>query len=366
MSNEWVEFVRSHFAASAEASATHPETVGRYGLVSDEHRALQQAVGVVDRSERALLAITGVDRATWLHNLTTNQVKELQLGEGNYAFALNVQGRILFDLNLLVRGDSIWVDLDRKFLDSARKHFERYTITEEVTVTDRTDEVGRIGVVGPKASALLEEIGVSQVNAMPALGTSSVTWSGSELTLVRNDFCGPCGVEIIAEPQTAVALWRYLTSSQREVPAVPVGRDATDMHRIEWGIPWPPNEINDEVLPAETGQLERAVSFQKGCYLGQEVVERMRSRGVVARKLCGVVVEGECIPEPGSELCVESDRVVGVLTSACRSIAAGAVVGLAYVKSGSETPGTRLTVKSGGSVLPVTTSGLPFAPVVTS
>jgi aminomethyltransferase len=307
--------------------------------------------------------VTGADRAAWLHNLTTNEVKNLQAGEGNYAYALNVKGRILFDLNVVAGADAIWVDLDRRYLDAARKHFEKYTIMEDVAITDRTDEVGRIGVVGPEVSGALTEIGMWPVSAMSSLGTATVTWSGSALTLVRHDFCGVLGVEIVAEPSVAVALWNFLTSAERPTPATAVGRDAVNVHRIEAGIPWAPHEINDEVLPAETSQLERAVSFHKGCYLGQEVVERMRSRGVVARKLCGVVIEGETLPEPGSELRDESGQTVGGLTSVCRSIALDAPIALAYVRTGSHAPGTRLAVHSGETSLAAVTSVLPFAAV---
>lgn len=361
MSNEWQEFVRSHFARGGEACAELPGCVGRFGALIEEYRAIRDAAAVVDRSERASLAVTGTDRATWLHNLTTNEVKNLQPGEGNYAFALNVKGRILFDLNIAIRDDAIWVDLDRRMLESALKHFEKYTIIEDVTVTDRTNEVGRFAVVGPKAPDLFAEIGASPINPMPSLGTQTVSWSGSELTLMRHDLCGAPGVEVMAGPQVAVALWSFLTSAERTSPAVPAGRDAVNVHRIEAGIPWLPYEINDEVLPAETCQLERAVSYHKGCYLGQEVVERMRSRGVVARNLCGVVIEADVVPEPGLELHNDAGQAVGTLASACRSFSAESVVGLGYLKTGSDTPGTRLTVVSGDTTLPAVTSALPFA-----
>jgi len=362
MSTEWTAFVQSQIAGGAKASRLRPDTVGRFSSVDQEYRVLGETVGIVDRCERALLVITGADRATWLHNLTTNQVKNLGPGEGNYAFALNVQGRILFDLNMLVRDDAIWVDLDRAFLDVARKHFDKYTITEDVTVTNRTDEVGRFGVVGPAASALLAGIGAGPVEAMASLGTSTVDWSDVRLTIVRHDFCGLLGVEVIADAPVAVALWNHLCSSDQAPAATPVGRDAVDVRRIESGIPWPPHEINDDVLPAETGQFERAVNFQKGCYLGQEVVERMRSRGVVARRLCGVTVDADTQPEPGSELTNEAGQVVGKLTSVCRSAGVGGVVGLAYVRTGSDAPGTRLTLTSGGSTVPATTTGFPLIP----
>lgn len=350
MGNTWAEFVQSQMDDGA----------GGADAVERQHRAIQRGVAVTDRADRALLEITGADRASWLHNLTTNEVKNLGTGEGNYAFVLNLKGRILFDINIFVRPDSIFLDLDRRSLEGARQHFDRYTITEDVVIADRSDSTGRFVVVGPKASALLGEMGVTQLSAMPSLGTMSLSWSGSDVVIVRNDFCGAFGVELIAEPAVATALWTFLTSKDRSASAVVVGRDAVDVCRIESGIPWPPHEINDDILPAETGQLARGVSYQKGCYLGQEVVERMRSRGVVARTLCGLVVSGAVVPEPGSELVDAGDKVVGRITSACRSVAKDAVIALAYLKSAAGAPGTSLSINLAGERIDVDVVELPF------
>ena len=196
---------------------------------------------------------------------------------------------------------------------------------------------------------------------MPSLGTRVLPWSGGELTLIRHDFSGMLGVEVIAEPELAQALWEFLTAPERHTPAALAGSDALNICRIESGIPWVPHEINDGVLPAETGQLERAVSYQKGCYLGQEVVERMRSRGGLARKLCGLVLTGDTIPECGSAIADADGAVVGSTASACPSPATRAVIALAYVKTATAKPGTRVSVAVNGTRIAGTVSDLPFA-----
>lgn len=356
--------------------------------LENEYRALGAGPAIVDRSYRALLEVTGADRATWLHNLTTNQVKNLGRGEGNYAFVLNNQGRILFDVNILARAESIWVDLDRRFLQTAKKHFSKYAITEDVTVVDRSEEFVRLGLVGPKAVALLAELGAANAEAMAQLShvtiqipeadqshgrkladtntdqnrdcqgavhvSATVNRSMSVAVLVmRHDFCGPFAVELFVPADRAVEFRGAMIDQHR---AIPVGDDAVQVHRIEAGIPWPGHEITDEYLPAETRQLERAVSFQKGCYLGQEVVERMRSRHVVARQLVGLRLDGPPIPALKSEVSDTEGKPMGHVTSSCHSQLLNCPIALAYVKTASSSTGSRLTV-SGASA---TVVDLPF------
>ena len=307
------------------------------------YRALRDGPAIVDRSYRALLEITGADRAEWLHNLTTNQVKTLGRGEGNYAFTPNLQGRILFDMNVLAFSESIWLDLDRRFLSLALKHFDKYVIAEDVTVTDRTAEFVRIGLVGAEAVTIAQELGVPQAKALAWLSCVDATWKDVSLTLMRHDFCGPFGVELFVPQDDAVRLWEGLVDSSRSLPAIPVGDRAVQTRRIEAGIPWPGAEISEDYLPAETMQLERAVSFQKGCYLGQEVIERMRSRGVVARQLCAFEIEGEALPPSGSQITVDG-KSVGKLTSVCHSPARGCIFALGYLKTGVANPGASVSI----------------------
>lgn len=325
--------------------------------LENEYRALSAGPAIVDRSYRALLEVTGIDRATWLHNLTTNQVKNLGRGEGNYAFVLNIQGRILFDVNLLVRAESIWLDLDRHFLETAKKHFSKYAITEDVAVVDRSDKFVRFGLVGAGAVMLLAELGAADATSMPTLGLAQIEWRGAAIPLIRHDFCGPFGVEMFVPPDRADEFRTTITDRHR---AFPVGDDAVQVHRIEAGIPWPGHEITDEYLPAETRQLDRAVNYQKGCYLGQEVVERMRSRAVVARQLVGLRLEGPTIPPLRSEISNSDGKPVGQMTSTCFSPALNCPIALGYMKTASSTPGGTLRLAGDGDAAGVVVVDLPF------
>jgi len=346
---EWQTYMKGRTGGDASrAKHADPGCVACFGDLRREYDALGDGPAIVDRSYRHLLEISGTDRAAWLHNLTTQEVRNLRQGEGSYAFALNAQGRILFDLNILVRSDVIWIDLDRRFTEAACRHFEKYIITEDVSVADRTEEFVRLGLVGENAKRLVSDLGAPQAPAMPWCGTAKMTHGGAELTFLRHDFCGPFGVELFVPADRAVGLWEGLSASSQVDPAVPAGYDAVQVRRIEAGLPWPCHEITDEYLPAETGQLDRAVSFTKGCYLGQEVVERMRSRDVVARQMIGVLIAGQEVPPTGAELATADGRRVGTLTSVCRALVEDRVIGLGYVKTAEAVAETPLQVTWAG------------------
>jgi folate-binding protein YgfZ len=322
-----------------------------------EYDVIGSGVALYDRSDRGLLEVTGLDRAAWLHNLTTNQVKPLRQGEGNYAFCLNVQGRILFDLNILVRADSIWVDLDRSFLASAKKHFDKYTITEDIKVANRSDQSVRFALVGEGAKALLAKLGASHATALPLLGTADMSVADIPLTAARTDFCGPFAVEFFV-PASEAQVFRQRLMAGGQIAAVCA--EAMEIHRIEAGIPWPGREITDEYLPAETGQLGRAVSFQKGCYLGQEVVERMRSRGVVARLLRGLLVEDDAVPPQGASVADAPGKAVGTVTSSCRSTALKRPIAMAYLKTAAAALSQQVRLSWEGGSATATVVELPF------
>ncbi|HOJ55895.1 MAG TPA: aminomethyltransferase family protein [Phycisphaerae bacterium] len=394
-----------------------------YGDPSGEYAAVRSGAALYAASDRGLIEVRGKDRAAWLHNLTTNAVKTLGPHEGNYAFALNVKGRVLFDLNVLALPDAFWLDIDRRFIARALAHFERYIITEDVQCQDRSGEFARIALCGPKAVDIVEALGVTQAGTMPALSTMPFAWprgagilpalspqpgragilpasspqpgragilpastppgeqesqEGSSTPpaslLVRHDFAGVFGVEFYLPTGAAAAFWNYLLELGRPMGLRPAGWHAVNTLRIEAGIPWNGHDIDEDVLPAETGQAERAVSYVKGCYLGQEVVERMRSRGVVANKLVGLRLGGQGVDDllasvaagpglrrepgaghspseaPATTLPVPrpalkaGETEVGRVTSICHSPALNAWIALGYVRLSYAAPATRLTL----------------------
>ncbi len=291
-----------------------------------EYGAAREDVALFDRSYRCLFKLSGADRATWLHNLVTNAVTTLDAGAGNYAFACDVKGRIQFDLNILSDKDTLWIDVDRAYHERAWKHLDLYHITEDVDMTDLTPSLTRLGVGGPGFERVAAAVGVENAVAMPDLGHTPLR-SDPTVRFVRHDFAGLSGFELILPATDAARWWDQLTA----LNAKPVGAATAQTLRVAAGIPWPGPDL-DHILPAETDQLERAVSFHKGCYLGQEVVERMRSRGALARRLARFSIpDGDGIDCP-TPITQEGKRV-GTLTSLVPHPVDRKWIGLGYLRT---------------------------------
>lgn len=319
-----------------------------------EYDALVKDKVLVKRDDRVLIEIAGRDRASWLHNLTTQQIKALGCGDGQYAFALNVKGRILFDLNVFAREDALWVDLDRSVVPIALKHFDKYVITEDVQINSRADNVTSLALAGPRAAELFIEWGLSHVAKLPLMGHVNVILGGRPVTVARTDFPGVAAFDLFFAVDHAEEVHKILTGLWTASAAT------VEVQRIEAGIPQWGRELTEEYLPAETRQLQRAVDFQKGCYLGQEVVERMRSRKVVARLLAGVRLDGVQSPLTPCDLTTADGAPAGTLTSTCLSLANRTLIGLGYLRTNLATAGTSLVVSSPHGPIPARVVELPF------
>ncbi len=342
--NSWTNYI-SKYAAKQGGACTEGGLVKRYVALDSEYAALAVGPAIVNRAERAIVEVTGKDRATWLHNLTTNVVKTLATGDGNYSFATNVQGRILFDLNVIVRPDRLRLDIHRDFLESAIAHLDKYIIIENVTLQDRSNELVVFGISGDRASDIAATLGASQMTAMPDINNVEVNVDDVACLLVRNNFAGHPGFDLHLPVESAIQVWTKMVTPDGPFHAIPAGSEAVQVRRIEAGIPWPGAEITNEYLPAETMQFDRAVSFQKGCYLGQEIIERMRTREKIARRLVQLEIAGDSIPTPGNTITQEG-KEVGTITSGTSSPTTGHPIALAYVKTAATDDGTNVIVKT--------------------
>ncbi len=316
-----------------------------FGDVAAEYKALSKRAGLVDRSDRGRVVVTGTDRARWLSGLVSNVVQTLDSGSGNYAFALDPRGRVVFDMNILVVGEALWLDMDADVVASALKHLDRYLFSESVRLEDVTAADARLAVYGPSAGDVARVLGNTNFAALPALGHLQV---GPDVRLVRNDLGRLPGFELILPREQAAAWWDRLV----EAGAQPAGRQALHVARIEAGVPWLGLDIDEQVLPPETGQIERGISLSKGCFVGYEILERMRSRGALARRLVGLRAEGSAALAAGAVL-RQGGGVVGRVTSAAQHPLTGQWIGLGYLKTGLPTQDGITAGESGQSVLVV-------------
>lgn len=303
------------------------------------------------RDMRGILRISGEDRAAWLSNLVTNVLTTLKPGEGNYAFVVNVKGRTQFDLNILVRPDCLLLDIDRRWTESAARFLDRYLITERVEIRDETNSTCRAAIIGPTAHEAVAKLGLGNLTPMAWLQNIDAEWAGSPVVLFRHDFTGRPGAEFVAFGEHAREAIDRVRAAVTSIGGIEIDASTADTMRIEAGIPASIEDIDEEVIPPETGQIERGISYHKGCYLGQEVIERMRSHGILARKLVGVKFESSAAtvsrPLPRLTPIYVGEAEVGRTMSGCLSPALNlAALSLAYVKSAHTQPGTKLAART--------------------
>ena len=293
-------------ASAIKPSGTSPPA--DFGDVRAEFNILLSDCGVYDLSQRAKIKLTGEDRVRWLNGMVTNNIRDLAVGRGAYAFLLNSQGRILADLYGYNAGDFILVDTDRSQLEKVLSVFDKYIIMDDVEVADIGGKVNAIGIAGPRCREVLKAAGF-QASELQALQFAEITWGGASVTLVRGDNPLVESYEFWTAPDYSKNLWQALVSAG----AMPTGATAVELLRIAAGVPRYGTDIRERDLPQETEQ-QRALNFSKGCYIGQEIVERIRSRGAVHRKFVGFEIEG-ALPAPGSKVQAEG-KDVGEITSA--------------------------------------------------
>jgi folate-binding protein YgfZ len=322
-----------------------------FGDVRGEFAALISGCGVYDLGWRAKIALTGGDRVRWLNGMVTNNIRDLAVGHGLYAFLLNPQGHILGDLYAYNRGDSLLVDTDLLQQEKILATFDHYIIMDDVEVADASDKLTAIGMAGSKAREVLRAVGLECPEIAP-LECKDLSWQQTAVALVRGDCESVECFELWLAPADVGTAWEALVKAG----AVPAGTTALELLRIAAGIPRYGQDIRERDLPQETEQ-QRALNFSKGCYIGQEIVERIRSRGSVHRKFAGFQVDGP-LPAPSAKIQADG-KDVGEITSAASLPLAGGdrPVALGYVRRELAAPGKVL--EAGDSKL--TVAGFPFA-----
>ena len=311
-----------------------PITVPDFGDTRGEFQAFLSGCGVYDLSWRAKIAVTGGDRVRWLNGMVSNNVRDLAPGHGVYAFLLNAQGRIQADLYVFQyafqRGESLLVDMERGQRDTILQLFDRYIISDDVGIADISDKLTALGLTGPESRHVLERAGIG-VPDLAHLQFAEVRWQEQTVTLLRSGEEARESWQIWIAPDQVGKLWDALVKAG----ARPTGTAALNLFRISRGIPQFGVDIRERDLPQETG-LTRALSFTKGCYLGQEIVERIRSRGAVHRQFTAFTVEG-ALPEAGAKIVAREntdEKDAGEITSSAVLPLAGGdrAVALGYLR----------------------------------
>jgi folate-binding protein YgfZ len=307
--------------------------------IEDEYRALCESCAVVDRSEAGRLELLGKDRQRFINAYLTCDVKGLTPGGGAYGFVTSHQGRILSDVVVLAHEDRLWLELGPDQEEPIAEHLKKFILADRVEIRPLGDLLP-LSLIGPRSAEILGAAAADLPEGAWSHGRRMVL--GTEVTVQRGGPSVPWAYTLWVSASIAP----HLIESLAEAGVVEAGSEALEILRTEKGLPRFGRDYGAENFPQETG-LEEAVSYTKGCYLGQEVVARIHYRGGVQKSLRGLVFEGEP-PAPGAALLVEG-RESGTVTTIVRSPALGGRdVGLAILHRRASAPGTRLEVAGGG------------------
>jgi folate-binding protein YgfZ len=316
------------------------ETALSFGNTRAEFEALRSASAVYDLGWRSKIIASGKDCVRWLNGMITNNIRDLQPGHGNYNFLLTPQGRIQGDLYAYNRGDYLMLGTERSQAPNILERLKKYIIMDKVELEDVSDRLTAIGLQGPKSREILfafvapaavapapppagpvpasvapdsspaGPVGSCTVHHVAPMQVADFVWNGIGLSITRMANESFLTYEIWVSMEKAATVWDALVAAG----ATPAGTDALELFRVAAGIPRYGLDIRERDLPQETAQ-EQALNFNKGCYIGQEIVERVRARGAVHRTLAGFTLDGNAPPAPGTKISFNG-KEVGEVTSA--------------------------------------------------
>lgn len=352
-----------HARAGASLGAVRDaEVVSHYGSAVEEYAALRRRAGVLDLSTRGRVVLLGADRQKLLNGQVTNNVKDLPVGSGCYAALVNAKAKMLADLNIYALPNELLLDTEPGYGPELIARLEKFIIAEDVQVVDAAPHYGLLSVQGPKADVVREAM--QTIPPLPVTPLGWVAWNDptwGECYAMNHARVGNQGFDLFVPTAALASAWDALVTGAREAGGGPVGWEALEVARVEAGIPRYGADMDESHLPPECGIAERAISYTKGCYSGQEVIARIRTYGQVAKALRGLKLVGEFpeVPAAGTKL-FRAGKEVGQLTSVVRSPEVGGPIALGYVRRECNGPGEELDFGAPGSVAKAVIVPLPF------
>ena len=347
--------LEEHKIAGATLASYHGCTLpDTFTTFADEYRAAREAVAIFDTNWHTIVELSGPDRMRYLNAIVSNDVKTLGEGRGTLALLLKPQGHILAELEIYALQDKLLVLSHASVRERTIATLDKFIIMDDVTLSDVTEQFGSFAVEGPRAGTVIAEACGLSLEGFSEHAIAEVQIDGVACHLIRHSHFGFPGAEIIAPREHLALLWRNLRASVLAQHGAAIGMRALNALRLEAGIAWFPDDFNDTVIPHEAALEATHISFSKGCYTGQEIVERVRSRGQVNRRRVQLKFSTVEPPAPLTRLYArEGDdksaerKEVGIITSSAFSPAANAAIGMAYVRREHNSAGTNLEFNEG-------------------
>jgi folate-binding protein YgfZ len=324
-----LELHRSSGATIGEYFGT--QLPARFGEFGEEYSALRRSVALVDTNYRATFSFAGPDRHRYLNALLTSNVRDLKPGQGAAGLLLNPQGHILAEVGTFALEPRILAVSHAMVSERTYSTFSKFIIMDDVEVEDVTPLTGTLDLIGPRTAKMLSELGVVNFAEMPLFSHKEVKLGQYFCRIVRQEVGGEAAATLIIPREHLVNLWRDLSARVRAAGGAPAGMDPWNCLRLELGVPWFGADYGDKNIPHEAGLEHSHINYEKGCYTGQEIVERVRSRGHVNRRLTELQFSAAVAPPAGTILSRDGNEA-GSVTSTGYSPLLGRAIGLGYVR----------------------------------
>ncbi|MGH9791048.1 MAG: glycine cleavage T C-terminal barrel domain-containing protein [Candidatus Acidiferrales bacterium] len=311
-----------------------------------EYQWATQSVALLDTNFHAFAWFDGTDRVRYLNAVTTNSITDLAPGSGNAGLLLTAQAHILAELRTYALADRLLVLSHGALWQRTLETLDKFIIMDDVTLDDASARLGTLAIEGPRAAALVHEMCGLKLDPMSLHSHREVQIGSVAARVVRISYFGRPGVEFIAAREHIPALWQMLAAAVRDSSGGPVGYEALNALRLEAGIPWFGYDFDEHAIPHEAALEQTHINYSKGCYTGQEIVERVRARGQVNRRRTALRFSPGAPPPAGTPL-TAGGKEVGIVTSAAFSPLTGAPIGFAYIRREHQGLGARLQYEGG-------------------
>lgn len=322
-----------------------------------EQEFARDSVALLDKNYRSYLAFTGPDRVRYLNAILTNNIKDLLPGQGNVSLLLNPQGRILAEIETYAQPENLFCVSYTIIRERLIEWLDKYIIMDDVTLTDESARYGTLGIEGPDASSVSRELTGIDLSTLVELGRVQTEVASIPCWLVKRSPGGVAGFELVSERDRLPDLWNLLSDNVKQHSGGPMGYTATSAQRLAQGIPWFGYDFGEKQIPHEAGLEKTHISYTKGCYTGQEIVERVRSRGQVNRRRVDLIFDGPGLPAASETLTVEGTEVGFVTRAAVPSFLQYAI-GMGYVRKDHNAPGSQLDWSGGTAFVSEFPAGL--------
>jgi folate-binding protein YgfZ len=317
-----------------------------FGDWQREYWFAHKSVALIDKNYRCHLSFTGPDRVRYVNAVLTNNIKDLQLSHGNISLLLNPQGHILAEIETYALSESLFCVSYAMIRERLIETLDKYIIMDDVTLTDETQRFGTLALEGPSAASLVSELTGFDLNPLAELARLDTQVGAIPCTLIRRSPGKFVGAEFLVERPDLEALWQTLQEKAKAAGGGPIGYTALSTLRLEQGIPWFGYDFGEKQIPHEAALENSHISYTKGCYTGQEIVERVRSRGQVNRRRVGLRFSSEAAPAAGGML-TSSGKEAGYVTRAAFSPALACAIGMGYVRKENNELGQKLEWQGG-------------------